>query len=1019
MLAEEWMVGRELPSWALLLREISQAARRVDPQQPTPLDPSPTRESPVPFEDLLLPAVLVGRRLLCSRLGIAADGLSFPIRGLISEDAYRALERGLLTHLSEVAGATLQYEFSRFRPFGRNLARVVEMPELEPGGDTHYRSFVTEHLGNGWSALLDTYPVLGRLIATAVELWSDAAVELIDRLAEDRDLLTSSFAIESVEVCDVETSLGDRHGGGRAVAVLAFADGRRLVYKPKPLAMETRFNRLLEWCNEHGPGPELPVTKVLDRGEYGWAEYVEHRPCASEAGAERFYRRAGMLLCLLHVLRATDCHYENLLAHGECPVLVDAETLLYPDPQPLGALPELEPGERAADRPLAATVLRTGMLPRWQLAGVAERAIDNSALGHAASDAAAGESPRWEHVNTDDMQLHDERRGPGADHHVLRLGDRVLSALDHEAEVIAGFESMYRCLLVHRETLCAADGPLAAMRSLPVRFIYRPTRVYGGLLSSAWRPEHLRGGVEYGIHLERLARAFLIAPQRPAIWPVFQAEVRAVERLDVPLFLTRTDGTELELDDDTTVSGAFTRPAHETMLELVAAMSEADLERQLLVIRAAFEAKTARTPSGGSAGEAVDLGEVPALSDDDLVREATAIGLEIEARALSDGREAVNWIGMSYLERADRYELEVLNESLYDGCSGVALFLAALGNVTGEPRFASLSLRGLHGLRRRIHEVDPRSRPMVARTRGLGGGVGLGSVIYGLVRVSGFLDGDDPGLLDDAAALADWITPSVIAGDAELDVLSGSAGAILGLLALHEASGYDRALETGVACADHLLAHRVDSNGHRAWRTVHERPLTGFSHGAAGIAYALVRLYGITGDRSYLDAACEGIEFERAVFSKRHGNWPDRRPAGAADPTGFPVRWCHGAAGIVLARLGCRRIAEIPGIEAEIDAGLRATRERYLQKADFLCCGNLGRAETFLVAAGLTDDPESRRLAATGAASVISRAAASGGYRFFAAAGSYNPGFFTGTAGIGYQLLRLARPDLPSVLLWE
>jgi lantibiotic modifying enzyme len=31
-----------------------------------------------------------------------------------------------------------------------------------------------------------------------------------------------------------------------------------------------------------------------------------------------------------------------------------------------------------------------------------------------------------------------------------------------------------------------------------------------------------------------------------------------------------------------------------------------------------------------------------------------------------------------------------------------------------------------------------------------------------------------------------------------------------------------------------------------------------------------------------------------------------------------------------------------------------------------------------------------------------------------------NPSFFQGTAGIGYELLRMARPDLlPSVLLWE
>jgi lantibiotic modifying enzyme len=34
--------------------------------------------------------------------------------------------------------------------------------------------------------------------------------------------------------------------------------------------------------------------------------------------------------------------------------------------------------------------------------------------------------------------------------------------------------------------------------------------------------------------------------------------------------------------------------------------------------------------------------------------------------------------------------------------------------------------------------------------------------------------------------------------------------------------------------------------------------------------------------------------------------------------------------------------------------------------------------------------------------------------------GAYSPGFFQGAAGIGYELLRIAHPEmLPSVLLWE
>src|SRR3712207_8377597 len=45
--------------------------------------------------------------------------------------------------------------------------------------------------------------------------------------------------------------------------------------------------------------------------------------------ALRYYERAGMLLCLFYVLEGTDCHYENIIASGEYPVLIDTETLMH------------------------------------------------------------------------------------------------------------------------------------------------------------------------------------------------------------------------------------------------------------------------------------------------------------------------------------------------------------------------------------------------------------------------------------------------------------------------------------------------------------------------------------------------------------------------------------------------------------------------------------------------------------------------------------------------------------------
>ncbi|WP_226889520.1 lanthionine synthetase LanC family protein [Nostoc sp. MG11] len=55
------------------------------------------------------------------------------------------------------------------------------------------------------------------------------------------------------------------------------------------------------------------------------------------------------------------------------------------------------------------------------------------------------------------------------------------------------------------------------------------------------------------------------------------------------------------------------------------------------------------------------------------------------------------------------------------------------------------------------------------------------------------------------------------------------------------------------------------------------------------------------------------------------------------------------------------------------------------------------------------------------AAWVVERAKENGGYTFDVLPNwLFNPSFLRGTAGVGYQLLRLVSPELlPSVLIWE
>ena len=61
------------------------------------------------------------------------------------------------------------------------------------------------------------------------------------------------------------------------------------------------------------------------------------------------------------------------------------------------------------------------------------------------------------------------------------------------------------------------------------------------------------------------------------------------------------------------------------------------------------------------------------------------------------------------------------------------------------------------------------------------------------------------------------------------------------------------------------------------WPFPSRGPLTGYSHGAAGIALALLELAARTGAEGFRSAARGAIDYERSLFSSEAGNWPDLR----------------------------------------------------------------------------------------------------------------------------------------------
>ncbi|MCU0517148.1 MAG: type 2 lanthipeptide synthetase LanM family protein, partial [Oscillatoria sp. Prado101] len=874
---------------------------------------------------------------------------------------------------------------------------------------TDGNQFLQHLLGDGLLAFFQKYPVLGRLVATTIDFWVEATAEFLERLKADMPTIQQVYlsvyhsgsenGLGSLgKVTEIKPYLSDAHNQNRCVMALVFESGLKLVYKPKGLGVEVAYTQLLEWCNRHGAPLPFKVLKVCDMQTHGWVEYAPHLPCEDEAAAQRFYQRAGMLLCLLHALRVVDCHKENLIACGEHLVLADMETVAHHEAKPMGDFTEITEAETAVNRHFWDSVLRTGLLPRWDFSKDGKLAYDISALG---SSEASSNSPIAANMPV--------------------LNGVALCVGDYLNELVAGFERMYRFLLEQRDALLAEDSPLTAFRRQRVRFIFRPTKVYGTILQKSNAPELLQDGADRSIALDFLSRAFLSVEKKPAAWPIWRAELRAVDQLDIPYFGAFPDSDALTVGLDQPIEAYFEAASYSQVQARLRSLSETDLAQQIEIIKGTFYARIVRS-GNRQVREAVsssELSPINPLTGEELLREATRIAREIQERAIRGADGSVKWIGFAYVTSADRFQLMPLDDSLYDGNGGIALFLAALDFIRGSGELRDLALGAFQSVRKALRGSDAEVAQRFS-WQGIGGATGLVSIIYSMVKTSQFLQ--DTALLEDALRVADLIAPARIAADNVLDITNGTAGALLGLLALHSQTGEPAVLEKAVICGDHLCDNLVGAEGKpRAWKILGEKQYTGFSHGAAGIAYALLRLYAVTKNSAYLEAACEGIAYERSVFSPAAGNWPDLRYIEREGVPRFMVSWCHGAAGIALARLGGLSIWQTEEICEDVEVALQTTCRHSLQGVDCVCCGNFGRMEALLAGAQKLCRPQLRDMALQKAAWGVARAQKMGGYHFpnlpvFA----FSPSFFQGTAGIGYQLLRLAHPDaLPSVLLWE
>ena len=916
----------------------------------------------------------------------------------VSIDTLSPMIEWFVTQLKRVSIRPLYVEFKSFIEYHDPEVAQADPEAFANPPTKYYDQFIDALFDGGFTNLCVEYPVLSRQFIQLIDHWVGAVTEVCQRLQADRSVICKQFGVDG-DVVALNPLSDDTHAGGRVPIRISFESGD-VIYKPREVDSGIAFYTILSRLDEHLSTPSFKIPEYISRDDYGWMEPIEYCNPIDKSGVDRYYERAGAILCVAYALNFVDCQRENIIVNGDNPMIIDTEAIFHPHIDSSSG-PMMTELMAMVNR----SVLLTLLLP-WSTGD--PRKLDDEKLSVSGFLAGLGSEsgqtqlshrsrPAVEAVNTDVMSIGVKKPTIDRTTNTPSINNTDQPPEEHVDAIVSGFERTHkkiRNLHANEQFLSDVITP-ELIDGIKNRLVYRPTSRYQSILLSAAARDPLRDGVRLSVEMEELAVPFFDGQiNTDRYWPLYEAERKSLFRLDVPRFTSHPNQTSL-FHDGIAVNVHSDKSGYEQSRQRLDTMDTTDQHRQAWLIRQSFGSTTSPTTAPPMTDGSNNL------TDNQLCEEAIKLfdGAIDAAMNTSDGNV---WVSISPTDTT--FTMVPAGLSLFYGRGGLALTAAALHHATGPDRYQKF-----------VSEIFSPVIDDIIEGRlsfGLGGTLGAGSVVYVLSAIAELFD--ENVYRRGAMEVAKGVTEEQLTADDTFDVMEGTAGTLLGLLAYHDRYGGSTILDRAIACGERLLEARVTVDGHRVWKTIDNVPITGFAHGTSGIAYALARLAATTEKNRYAEAAREALSFESTLYAPAKNNWDS-----SWGMNKYQDRWCHGRSGILLARMGIAEYLDDETLLTDVNTALSATASAPPSPVDHVCCGNFGRVETLLTGARRINDSPTD--ATNLAGRCLARRKSEGTFSFPGHTHSFvNPTFFKGVSGAAYTLLRLRNPDkYPSVLRLE
>ena len=366
---------------------------------------------------------------------------------------------------------------------------------------------------------------------------------------------------------------------------------------------------------------------------------------------------------------------------------------------------------------------------------------------------------------------------------------------------------------------------------------------------------------------------------------------------------------------------------------------------------------------------------------------------------------------------ADPLDGESVVENLYSGNPGVVLYFLEAWHSTGDEGYLEYAKGGADHLLAVLEGIE-----------GCGFYEGLAGIGF-VLNETGKATGEEKYAAGAKRCVALICEQAVEKGagvewDGTTDVISGAAGAGLFLLYAARELGDEAALETAAAAGRRLIEVGIPVESGLKWMMHPEYPrlMPNFSHGTAGVAYFLARLYEETGEREFLEAALAGAKYLQSIAHVEGGGCLifHHEPEGEEL---FYLGWCHGPVGTarlfqVLHRITGEDVWRewvTKSAEAILRSGIPEKETAGFWNNVGICCGSAGVAQYFLDMYRITGEERYLEFCRKVADEMITRGEAEGGgLKWVQAEHRVRPellvaqtGLMQGAAGIGLTLLQM------------